>query len=127
MRTADVLGQAVGGAEDQGVQAALLEGAEEGVHALHADRLRAAHDKLQAAQVPLLLLLRRRLPAGIDMRNLYASPCAASIAKSCLCLPSELMMHANCAAPQLPCQSSHTCRCMSSLLVAMLALSWLER
>ena len=69
LRTADVLGQTVGGAEDQGVQAALLEGAEEGVHALHPYRLCAAHDELQVAEIPLLLLLQRCLPAGMDMRR----------------------------------------------------------
>ena len=68
VHTADVLSQAIGGAEDQRVQAALLEGAKEGVHALHADRLCTAHDELQVAEIPLLLLLRRRLPAGMDTR-----------------------------------------------------------
>ena len=63
-RTADVLGQAVGGAEDGRAEAAGREGVEEAAHGLRADGLRAAHDELQPAQVPLGALLGGRLPAG---------------------------------------------------------------
>lgn len=62
-RTADVLGEAVGGAEDRRLQAAGGKGGEECRHGLSADRLRAAHHKLEIAQIPLPPLLRRRLPA----------------------------------------------------------------
>ena len=61
-RTADVLSKAVGGAEDRGLEVAGRKCREEGRHGLRADRLRAAHHKLQVAQVPLPPLLRRRFP-----------------------------------------------------------------
>ena len=48
-RTADVLGEAVGGAEDRRLQAAGGKGGEECRHGLSADRLRAAHHKLEIA------------------------------------------------------------------------------
>jgi hypothetical protein len=62
-RTADMLSQAVGRAEDRGLQAALRKCREERRHGVSADGLSTAHDELQVAQVPSPPLLRSRLPA----------------------------------------------------------------
>lgn len=65
MRTADVLGEAIGGAEGGGLDAALREGVKERVHRGATDGFCAAHDELEVAQIPTRQLLRLRLPASV--------------------------------------------------------------
>ena len=69
-RTADVLGKAVRGAEHRWFQTAGPKCGKERRHGLGSDGLRAAHHKLQVAQVPLSALLLRRFPAiGLQENN----------------------------------------------------------
>lgn len=62
-RTADMLGKAVGRAEYGWSNTARCECGKERRHGLGPDGLRAAHHKLQIAQVPLPPLLLSRFPA----------------------------------------------------------------